>query len=67
MLKAGAGHDHSGASEFQGGSDANSPVNVDAQTAQRLGIKTEAVKQQPLALGIKFIKLLKIENAWKYC
>jgi membrane fusion protein, heavy metal efflux system len=52
-VKAGAGHDHSGASSFQGGSDANSPVNVDAQTAQRLGIKTEAAQKQPLALGIK--------------
>ncbi len=50
---AGAGHDHSGASSFQGGSDANSSVNVDQETAQRLGIKTEAVKKQPLALGIK--------------
>ncbi|BDA73904.1 hypothetical protein CAL7716_080700 [Calothrix sp. PCC 7716] len=50
---AGAGHDHSGASSFQGGSDANSPVNVDAETAQRLGIKVEPVKRQPLALGIK--------------
>jgi membrane fusion protein, heavy metal efflux system len=50
---AGAGHDHSGASSFQGGSDANSSVNVDTETAQRLGIKTEAVKRQPLALGIK--------------
>jgi membrane fusion protein, heavy metal efflux system len=50
---AGAGHDHSGASSFQGGGNANNSVKVDAQTAQRLGIKTEAVKQQPLALGIK--------------
>lgn len=50
---AGAGHDHSGASSFQGGSDANSPVNVDAETAQRLGIKVEPVKRQPLDVGIK--------------
>jgi membrane fusion protein, heavy metal efflux system len=50
---AGAGHDHSGASSFQGGNDANSSVSVDQETAQRLGIKTEAVKKQPLALGIK--------------
>jgi cobalt-zinc-cadmium efflux system membrane fusion protein len=50
---AGAGHDHSGASSFQGANDANSPVNVDAKTAQGLGIKTQAVKRQPLALGIK--------------
>ncbi|AFZ01564.1 efflux RND transporter periplasmic adaptor subunit [Calothrix sp. PCC 6303] len=53
VVFAGAGHDHSGASSFQGGSDANSSVNVDTETAQRLGIKTEAVKRQPLALGIK--------------
>jgi membrane fusion protein, heavy metal efflux system len=52
-VMAGAGHDHSGASSFQGGSDANSSVNVDTETAQRLGIKTEAVKKQPLALGIR--------------
>ncbi|PAX58445.1 efflux RND transporter periplasmic adaptor subunit [Brunnivagina elsteri] len=41
--------------EFKGGSDAatDSSVNVDAVTAQRLGIKTEVVKKQPLALGIK--------------
>ena len=51
---AGAGHDHSGASSFQGGgSEASGSVEVDAETAQRLGIKVEPVKQQRLALGIK--------------
>ncbi len=53
VVFAGAGHDHSGASSFQAGGDANSPVNVDAETAQRLGIKVEPAKLQPLALGIK--------------
>jgi len=53
VVFAGAGHDHSGASSFQAGGDANSSVNVDAETAQRLGIKVEPVKRQPLALGIK--------------
>ncbi|ODG97547.1 efflux transporter periplasmic adaptor subunit [Nostoc sp. KVJ20] len=51
---AGAGHDHSGASSFQGGgSEASGSVEVDAETAQRLGIKVEPVKRQRLALGIK--------------
>ncbi|GJD19962.1 hypothetical protein RIVM261_049180 [Rivularia sp. IAM M-261] len=49
---AGAGHDHSGASEFQSGGE-SSPVNVDAQTAQRLGIKVEPAKKQALDVGIK--------------
>lgn len=53
VVLAGAGHDHSGASSFQAGGDANSPVKVDAVSAQRLGIKVEPVKRQPLALGIK--------------
>ncbi len=42
--------------EFQGGSQANSSttaIKVDAQTAQRLGIKVEPVKSQALAVGIK--------------
>jgi membrane fusion protein, heavy metal efflux system len=42
--------------EFKSGSDAaatDSSINVDAVTVQRLGIKTAAVKKQPLALGIK--------------
>ncbi|WP_096608156.1 efflux RND transporter periplasmic adaptor subunit [Calothrix sp. NIES-2100] len=42
--------------EFQGGTEANSAttaIQVDAQTAKRLGIKVEAVKRQPLAVGIK--------------
>lgn len=41
--------------EFIGGNETveTGSVNVDAQTAGRLGIKVEAVKRQPLAVGIK--------------
>ncbi|BAZ14718.1 hypothetical protein NIES4071_65620 [Calothrix sp. NIES-4071] len=40
--------------EFKSGGDTKpSSVQVDAQTANRLGIKTELVKRQPLAVGIK--------------
>ncbi len=42
--------------EFQGGSQASqaaSPIQVDAQTAKRLGIKVEPAKRQQLAVGIK--------------
>ncbi|MBD2163472.1 efflux RND transporter periplasmic adaptor subunit [Calothrix membranacea FACHB-236] len=42
--------------EFQGGSEtnsANAAIQVDTQTAKRLGIKVEAAKRQPLAVGIK--------------
>ncbi|BDA75819.1 hypothetical protein CAL7716_099850 (plasmid) [Calothrix sp. PCC 7716] len=53
VVLAGPGHDHSGASSFQGGGEASTSVKVDATTAQRLGIKTEPVKRQPLAIGIK--------------
>jgi membrane fusion protein, heavy metal efflux system len=52
-VMAGAGHDHSGAGSFQGGSDSNNSVNVDKETAQRLGIKVEPAKKQPLDVGIK--------------
>jgi cobalt-zinc-cadmium efflux system membrane fusion protein len=50
---AGGGHDHSGASDFQSGSQTSGSIEVDAETAQQLGIKVEPVKSQPLALGIK--------------
>ena len=50
---AGPGHDHSGASEFQGGSESTGFIQVDAETAKRLGIKVEPVKRQQLAIGIK--------------
>ena len=50
---AGPGHDHSGASEFQGGSEPTGSIQVDAETAKRLGIKVEPVKRQRLAIGIK--------------
>jgi membrane fusion protein, heavy metal efflux system len=54
VVLAGPGHDHSGASSFQGASgNTNTPIEVDAQTAQRLGIKVEPVRRQPLAVGIK--------------
>jgi len=42
--------------EFQGGSEAtstNNSIQVDADTAKRLGIKVEPVKRQRLAIGIK--------------
>jgi cobalt-zinc-cadmium efflux system membrane fusion protein len=42
--------------EFHSGSDATpsvTPVQVDAQTSQRLGIKVEPVQRQPLAVSIK--------------
>ncbi|MEA5581376.1 efflux RND transporter periplasmic adaptor subunit [Nodularia harveyana UHCC-0300] len=42
--------------EFKGGSDVTSsvtPIQVDAQTSQRLGIKVEPVKRQQLAVSIK--------------
>nr|MBA3923800.1 biotin/lipoyl-binding protein [Nostocaceae cyanobacterium] len=51
-ILAHAGH----GDEFKGGSDAtqaNSSIQVDAQTAQQLGIKVEPVKRQQLAIGIK--------------
>jgi membrane fusion protein, heavy metal efflux system len=50
---AGPGHDHSGASSFQGGGNISGAVNVDAETAKRLGIKVEPVKRQKLDVGIK--------------
>ncbi|MEI2579136.1 efflux RND transporter periplasmic adaptor subunit, partial [Scytonema sp. PRP1] len=40
--------------EFQGGSEASQntgSIQVDAQTAKRLGIKIEPVKRQQLAVG----------------
>jgi membrane fusion protein, heavy metal efflux system len=42
--------------EFHSGGDATpsvTPIQVDAQTSQRLGIKVEPVKRQPLAVSIK--------------
>jgi membrane fusion protein, heavy metal efflux system len=53
VVLAGAGHDHSGASDFQGGGGNSGSVRVNAATAKRLGIKTEPVKRQPLAKAIK--------------
>ncbi len=50
---AGAGHDHSGASSFKSGGEATGAVTVDAQTAKRLGIKVEPVKNQPLDIRLK--------------
>jgi cobalt-zinc-cadmium efflux system membrane fusion protein len=49
---AGAGHDH-GSGAFQGGSESSGEVEVDEQTAKRLGIKVESVKRQRLDIGIK--------------
>ncbi|HEY9831861.1 MAG TPA: HlyD family efflux transporter periplasmic adaptor subunit, partial [Stenomitos sp.] len=48
-----AGH---GGHEFQSGNGAvqlSDAIQVDSETAQRLGIKVEPVKRQPLAVGIK--------------
>ncbi|RAM49957.1 MAG: efflux RND transporter periplasmic adaptor subunit [Hapalosiphonaceae cyanobacterium JJU2] len=50
---AGGGHDHSGGSAFQSGSETSGSIEIDAETAKQLGIKVEPVKRQPLALGIK--------------
>jgi cobalt-zinc-cadmium efflux system membrane fusion protein len=51
---AGAGHDHTGASSFQGGgSKATGSVEVEAETAKLLGVKVESVQRQRLAVGIK--------------
>ena len=49
---AGADHDH-GSGAFQGGSEPSGQVEVDEQTAKRLGIKVESVKRQRLDVGIK--------------
>lgn len=52
VVLAHAGHGN----EFQGGSEttgATSSIQVDVQTAKRLGIKVESVKRQQLAVGIK--------------
>ena len=50
---AGAGHDHSGASSFQTGGKSSDTVVVNPQTIERLGIKVEPVKSQPLDIGLK--------------
>jgi len=53
VVLAHAGH---GAHEFQSRSEAAQPsdaIQVDAETAKRLGIKVEPVKRQQLAVGIK--------------
>jgi cobalt-zinc-cadmium efflux system membrane fusion protein len=49
-------HGGHGGHEFQGASQASSATNsiqVDAQTAKRLGIKVEPAKRQRLAVGVK--------------
>jgi membrane fusion protein, heavy metal efflux system len=53
IVLAGAGHDHSGASSFQPGSESSNSVTVDAETMKRLGLKVEPVKNQRLDVGIK--------------
>ncbi|MEG4942393.1 efflux RND transporter periplasmic adaptor subunit [Microcoleus sp. F4-D5] len=50
---AGAGHDHSGASEFQGGSEPTGTVEIDAETAKLLEVKVERIAPRPLDIGIK--------------
>ncbi|MDZ8055153.1 MAG: efflux RND transporter periplasmic adaptor subunit [Aulosira sp. ZfuVER01] len=52
VVLAHAGHGN----EFHAASEATqtaTPIQVDDQTAKRLGIKVEPVKRQPLAVGIK--------------
>ncbi|MCC5629191.1 efflux RND transporter periplasmic adaptor subunit [Nostoc sphaeroides CHAB 2801] len=49
VVLAHAGHGN----EFQGGSETTGSIQVDAQTAKRLGIKVEPVKRQRLGVGIK--------------
>lgn len=51
VVLAHAGHGN----EFQGGSETTgaTSIQVDAQTAKRLGIKVESVKRQQLPVGIK--------------
>jgi cobalt-zinc-cadmium efflux system membrane fusion protein len=53
VVLAHAGH---GGHEFQNSNEAiqaSSAIQVDAQTAKRLGIKVESVKRQQLAIGLK--------------
>lgn len=50
---AGAGHDHGGGSEFQGGSEPTGSIEVDAETAKQLEIKVEPATRQRLDIGIK--------------
>jgi cobalt-zinc-cadmium efflux system membrane fusion protein len=53
VVLAHAGH---GGHEFQGGNESTQSmgaIQVDAETAKRLGIKVEPVKRQQLAIGIK--------------
>ncbi|MCA1994368.1 MAG: efflux RND transporter periplasmic adaptor subunit, partial [Coleofasciculus sp. S288] len=53
VVLAHAGH---GGHEFQGGNEAtlsSDVIQVDTETAKRLGIKVEPIKRQQLAIGIK--------------
>ena len=52
VVLAGAGHDH-GSGAFQGGNEPSGEVEVEEQTAKRLGIKVEPVKRQRLSIGVK--------------
>ncbi len=56
---ADTGKNDSGASWFKWG-NANSSVNIDAQTAQRLGIKVEPAKKQSFDSNIKTIGKIEI-------
>ncbi|AFZ10638.1 efflux RND transporter periplasmic adaptor subunit [Microcoleus sp. F8-D3] len=53
VVLAGAGHDHGGGSEFQGGSQPTGSIEVDAETAKQLEIKVEPAARQRLDIGIK--------------
>lgn len=48
-----AGGNHNHGNEFQGASEPTAKVEVDAETAKRLGIKVEPVKRHRLDVGIK--------------
>ncbi len=50
LAHGGHGNEFQGVREVSSGTTA---IQVDAQTAKRLGIKVEPVKRQPLAVGIK--------------
>ena len=52
VVLAGAGHDH-GSGAFQAGNEPSGEVEVEEQTAKKLGIKVETVKRQRLSIGIK--------------
>ncbi len=58
LVSAHAGH---GAHAFQeNGAVGNQPIEVDAQTVKRLGLKVEVVKAQQLAVGLKTTRQIEL-------